>query len=115
MQQAALAALERGGDAHLDAEFIRLVRLSFADAFDLWRVQAVDLGAALPALLLAPPVAASNRPSFTSATAQSQSLRFDGIPDLNLQENQLRHREFRQNEAPELAVFPLKKFFRFDF
>src|SRR5215470_9764412 len=50
---AALAALERGGDAHLDAELVRFVRLTFAYAFDLGRVQAVDLGAALAALLLA--------------------------------------------------------------
>jgi hypothetical protein len=32
---AALAALERRGDAHLDAELVRFVRPAFADAFDL--------------------------------------------------------------------------------
>ncbi len=48
---AAFATFERRGDAHLDAELIRLVRLAFADAFDLGRVQAVDFGAALAALL----------------------------------------------------------------
>ena len=49
----ALAALERGDDAHFDTELVRLVRLAFADAFDLGGVQAVDLGAALTALLVA--------------------------------------------------------------
>src|SRR5262249_59835173 len=48
----ALAALERGCDAHLDAELVRLARLTFADAFDLGGVQAVNLRAALAALLL---------------------------------------------------------------
>ena len=46
-----LAALEGGGDADLDAEFVGLVRLAFANAFDLGSVQAVDLGAALAAFL----------------------------------------------------------------
>src|SRR5260370_20512858 len=59
---AALAAFARGGDAHLDAELIGLVRLSLADAFDLWRMQAVDLGAALPALLFAHPAGKIERP-----------------------------------------------------
>src|SRR5262249_29798084 len=58
----ALAALERGGDAHLDAELIGFVRLSLADAFDLWRVQAVDLWAALPTLLIAHPTGKVEHP-----------------------------------------------------
>jgi hypothetical protein len=52
---AALAALEGGGDADLDAELVRLVRLALGDAFDLGGVQAIDLGAALAALLIADP------------------------------------------------------------
>src|SRR5580692_8974449 len=52
---AALAVLEGGGDAHLDTELIRLVRLALADAFHLGSVEAVDLGAALPALLISHP------------------------------------------------------------
>ena len=46
---AALAALEGGGDADLDAKLVGLVRLAFANAFDFGSVQAVDLGAALAA------------------------------------------------------------------
>ena len=30
--------LDRGGDAHLDAELVGPVRLALADALDLWRV-----------------------------------------------------------------------------
>ena len=52
---AALAVLEGGGNADLDAELVRLVRLAFADALHLGSVQAVDLGAALSALLSAHP------------------------------------------------------------
>ena len=52
---AALATLQGGGDADLDAELVGLVRLALADAFDLGRVQAVDLGAPLAALLIAHP------------------------------------------------------------
>jgi acetylornithine deacetylase/succinyl-diaminopimelate desuccinylase-like protein len=44
--------LHRGGDAHFDTEFVRLVRFALADALDLWRVQGIDLAAALAALLL---------------------------------------------------------------
>ena len=51
----ALAVLEGGGNADLDAELVRLVRLAFADALHLWSVQAVNLGAALSALLLSHP------------------------------------------------------------
>ena len=42
----------RGGDAHFDTEFVRLVRFALADALDVWRVQGIDLAAALAALLL---------------------------------------------------------------
>ena len=49
---AALRALQRGGDRHLDAELVGRVRLALADAFDLMGVQAVDLAAALALLLL---------------------------------------------------------------
>src|SRR5450755_2293171 len=48
---AAFAVLEGGGNADLDAELVRLMRLALADALHLGCVQAVDLGAALPALL----------------------------------------------------------------
>ena len=44
---AALAALQRGGDRHLDAELVRSMRLALADALDLRRMQAPDLAAAL--------------------------------------------------------------------
>src|SRR5947209_6710922 len=44
--------LHGGGDAHLDAELVGPVRLALADALDLWRVQGIDLAAALAALLL---------------------------------------------------------------
>ena len=50
-ERAALAALEGGGDADLDAELVGLVWLALADAFNLGGVQAVDLGAALAAFL----------------------------------------------------------------
>src|SRR6516164_7626035 len=43
--------LHRGGDAHFDTEFVRPVRFALADALDLWRVQGIDLAAALAALL----------------------------------------------------------------
>src|SRR5262249_33290676 len=39
----------RGGDAHLDPELVRPVRFALADALDLWRVQGIDLAAALAA------------------------------------------------------------------
>jgi hypothetical protein len=41
----------RGGDADLDPELVRPVRFALADALDLWRVQRIDLAAALAALL----------------------------------------------------------------
>jgi hypothetical protein len=50
---ASLAVLEGGGDADLDAELVRLVCLAFADALHFGRMQAVDLGPALSALLRA--------------------------------------------------------------
>ena len=60
---AALAALEGGGDADLDAELVGLVRLALADALDLGRVQAVHLGASLAALLIAHPAGEGEQPS----------------------------------------------------
>ena len=50
---AALAAVDRRRDANLDAELVRLVGFSIADAFDLRRVQRVDLLATLPLTLIA--------------------------------------------------------------
>ena len=50
---AALAMFERGCDAHLDAELIRLVRFTLADALHFGRVQAVDFRATLSAFLSA--------------------------------------------------------------
>ena len=41
----------RGGDAHLDPELVRPMCFVLADALDLWRVQGIDLVAALAALL----------------------------------------------------------------
>src|SRR5882762_9396502 len=43
--------MERGGDADLDAELVRAVRLALADAFDLGGVQGIDLAAALVTVL----------------------------------------------------------------
>ncbi len=52
---AAFTVLEGGGNADLDPKLVGPVRLALADALHLGRVQAVDLGAALPALLLSHP------------------------------------------------------------
>src|SRR5258708_35618410 len=60
---ATLAVLERGGDADLDAELVRLGGLALANAFHFGSMQAVDLGAALPALLLAHPPAKARHAS----------------------------------------------------
>src|SRR5258708_37189627 len=60
---AALAVLEGGGNADLDAELVRLVSLALADAFHFGSMQAVDLGAALPAFLLAHPPAKAEQVS----------------------------------------------------
>ena len=49
--------------AHFDTEFIRPVRFALADALDLWRMQEIDLAAALAALLL-PSSATSSGASF---------------------------------------------------
>jgi hypothetical protein len=49
---AALAVLEGGGNAHLDAELVRPMSLAFADAFDFRRMQGIDLRPALMLLLL---------------------------------------------------------------
>ncbi|CAH0356556.1 hypothetical protein SPH9361_04196 [Sphingobium sp. CECT 9361] len=48
---AALAAVDRGGDADLDAELIGAVCLALADAFDLGGMERIDFGAGLTALL----------------------------------------------------------------
>jgi hypothetical protein len=50
---AALAVLEGGGNAHLDAELVRPMGLALADAFDFRRMQGIDLRPALMLLLLA--------------------------------------------------------------
>src|SRR6266478_360430 len=50
---AALAVLEGGGNADLDAELVRSMGLAFAGAFDLRRMQGIDLRPALTLLLLA--------------------------------------------------------------
>lgn len=42
------------GHRYLDAELIKLVRLAFAAAFDLWREDGVDLLTALSVLLIMP-------------------------------------------------------------
>jgi hypothetical protein len=59
---AALATLQGGGDAHLDAELVGLVRFALADALDLGSVQAVDLRAALAAFLIAHPPRQAHQP-----------------------------------------------------
>src|SRR6202051_2731172 len=58
----ALAVLEGGGNADLDAELVSFVRLALADALHLGRVQAVDLGTALSALLSAHPPRQAQQP-----------------------------------------------------
>ena len=50
---AALAVLEGGGNADLDAELVRPMGFAFADAFDFRRMQGIDLRPALTLLLLA--------------------------------------------------------------
>src|SRR6266702_7225436 len=60
---AALAMLEGGGNADLDAELVRLVGLTLADALHFGGMQTVDLGAALPALLRAHPLAKAEQVS----------------------------------------------------
>jgi hypothetical protein len=52
---AAGRATQRGGDRHLDAEFVGPMRLALADAFDLGRMQRVNLLSALMLALLAHP------------------------------------------------------------
>ena len=44
---AALAAVQRGGDGGLDAELVGLVGLSFSNAFDLRRMQGIDMLSAI--------------------------------------------------------------------
>lgn len=48
---AALAAVQRGGDADLAAELIGLVGLALTDAFGFRSVQGIDLPAALASIL----------------------------------------------------------------
>jgi hypothetical protein len=50
---AGLGAADRGGNGDFDAELVRPMGLAFADAFDLRRVQGIDLRPALTLLLLA--------------------------------------------------------------
>lgn len=50
---AALGAADRGCNGDFDAEFVRPMGLAVADAFDLRRVQGIDLRPALTLLLLA--------------------------------------------------------------
>jgi hypothetical protein len=54
--------LHRGGNAHLDAELVRPVRLALADALDLWRVSS----------------------AVSTAGAPNQSLNWAGIAASNL-------------------------------
>ena len=51
----ALGVMERRGDADLDAELVRTMRLALADAFDFGRVQRINLLAPLILALLAHP------------------------------------------------------------
>ena len=46
-------AMQRGGDRHLEAEFVGPMRLALADTFDLGRVQGIDLWPSLMLALLA--------------------------------------------------------------
>src|SRR5471032_606862 len=52
---AALGMMQRRGDGNLDAELIRAMRLTFANAFDLGRMQRINLRPALVLTLLAHP------------------------------------------------------------
>ena len=52
---AAPGMMERRGDGDLDAEFIRAMRVAFADAFDLRGMQRINLLASLVLTLLAHP------------------------------------------------------------
>ena len=60
-EQAAPGAIERGGERHLDAELVRAMGLALADAFDLRRVQRIDLLSALMLALLAHPAGEHQR------------------------------------------------------
>ena len=50
---AALGVADRGGDGDLNAEFVRPMGLTLADAFDFRRMQGIDLQPVLTLLLLA--------------------------------------------------------------
>jgi hypothetical protein len=58
---AAPGAMERGGERDLDAELVRPMRFALADAFDLGRVQRIDLLSALMLALLAHPAGEHER------------------------------------------------------
>ena len=53
--------MERRGERDLDAELVRAMRLALADAFDLGRVQRIDLLSALMLALLAHPAGEHER------------------------------------------------------
>ena len=56
-----LGAIERGGERDLDAELIRAMGFAFANAFDLGRVQGIDLLSALMLTLRAHPAGEDQR------------------------------------------------------
>src|ERR1700722_2451355 len=58
---AALVAIERGGERDFDAKLVKAMRLALADAFDLGRVQRVDLLSTLMLALLAHPAGEHER------------------------------------------------------
>ena len=58
---AALGAMERGGERDLDAKLVGTMGLALADAFDLGRVQRIDLPSALMLALLAHPAGEHDR------------------------------------------------------
>ena len=49
-------AVKRCRDRHFDAELIRPMSFALADAFDLWRVEAIDLLSRLPWMLKTNPL-----------------------------------------------------------
>ena len=51
----------RGSHRHLAAELLRRSGLAFANAFDLRRMQSIDLGTALPVILKAHPMGERQR------------------------------------------------------
>jgi hypothetical protein len=59
---AALAPVDRGGDADFDPELIGAVGLALADAFDLGGVERINFGSALAAILAMNPAGEMPRP-----------------------------------------------------